>query len=401
MILINRYARITKTGLIVILIICITVLVGCWDLENIEDLALVANIAFDVGEFKEYKMTVQILLPKALGGNGTAQATGEESPMFVIGAEGQTPFEANRKLREYVPRRPFYGKTMSVIVGEELARQGVLPVLNILETDHEFRRSKKIFLAIGPGGKILEARVRVLANPGDMPKGFAMVLPGISTTVIQTTIGDFITQAASSTVEPVMPVVKLIEDDPEIGENPGVRVARTGAFKGDKLVGFLDEKESRGLLWVLGKADGILNFQIPETFESVTIELGRSSSSVNAVIDDEGKLFVNINIRTEGNLADQTGYANLSDSQIRRSIERRYAETIRQEIKSALNKAQKDLKTDVFGFGGAFFRAYPRLWRDSLEPMWDDIYPYIPVNIYVEAHVRSTNLTMEAPVIGR
>ena len=400
MILINRYARIAKTGFIVILIICITSLVGCWDLENIEDLALVANIAFDVGEFKEYKRTVQIGLPEALGGNGTTQAAGEKSPMFVISAEGQTPFEANRKLREYVPRRPFYGKTMSVIIGEELARQGVLPVLNILETDHEFRRSKKIFLAIGPGGKILEGRVRVLANPGDMPKGFALVLPGISTTVIQT-VGDFITQAASSTMEPVMPVVKLIEDDPEIGENPGLRVARTGAFKGDKLVGFLDEKESRGLLWVLGKADGILNFQIPETFESVTIELGRSSSSVNAVIDDEGKLFVDINIRTEGNLADQTGYANLNDPQIRRSIERRYAETIRQEIKSALNKAQKDLKTDVFGFGGAFFRAYPRLWKDSLEPMWDDIYPYIPVNIYVEAHVRSTNLTMEAPVIGR
>lgn len=374
-------------------------MVGCWDIEEIEGLALVSNIAFDVGEFKDYKMTVQILLPEALGGAGTAQAGGDENPVFVISAEGQTAFAANRQLREYLPRRPFYGNTMSVIIGEDLARQGIMPILNILEKDHEFRRSKQMFLAIGQGGKVLETNVRVMKNPGDIPLGFVQTLPGISTTVTQN-VGDFIAQAASITIEPVMPVVKIIEGEPEIGESPEIRIARTAAFKKDKLVGFLDEKESRGLLWVLGEGKGIISFQTAETNESVTIEITRSSSSIEAMIDDAGELSINITISTEGNLADQTGFANLGDPKIRSSIKDRMAETIRQDIKSALNKAQKELKTDVFGFGGVFFRTYPRLWRDTLEPQWDDIYPSIPVNIYVKAFVRRTNLTMEAPVVG-
>ncbi len=374
------------------------ILVSCWDIEEIENLALVSNIAFDVGEFKDYKMTIQILLPEALGGANTQGASGE-SPVFVISGEGQTAFAANRQLREYLPKRPFYGNTMSVVIGEDLARQGVMPVLNVLETDHEFRRSKQMFLAIGQGGKVLEAKIRVMANPGDIPTGFVQTLPGISTTVTQT-VGDFISQADANTIEPVMPVIRIIEADPEIGENPEVRVAGTAAFKKDKLVGFLDEKESRGLLWVLARADGVINFQAAQTNESVTVEITRGSSSIESLIDESGNLSVNISIRTEGNLADQTGFADLANPKIRRSIERRLAETIRQEIKGALNKAQKELKTDVFGFGGVFFRTYPKLWKETLEPQWDDIYPYLPVNIYVEAHIRRTNLTMEAPAIG-
>lgn len=402
MILINRRTRVIFIGLIILItIICSMVLVACWDLEDIEIKALVANIALDVGELKEYKLTVQVLLPEVLHGEGAAKAAGEGSPIFVIGAEGQTPFEANRKLHEYVPRRPFFGNTRSVVIGEELARQGVLPALNILEIGHEFRRSKMIYMALGEGGRVLEVKSRIQVNPGDIPVGFMQNLPGIATTVTQT-VGDFITQVSSTTTEAVLPVVKVIEGEPEIGNNPEVRVAKTAAFKGDRLVGFLDEKESRGLLWVLGrgKIKGVLSFESPETLEIVTIEIFRNSSSVNATIDDEGRLSVDINIRTEGNLVDQTGFANLYNPQVRRSIERRFAETVRQEIEHALDKAQKELRTDVFGFGGAFFRAYPRVWRDTLEGNWDEFFPYISVNIYVETHVRTTNLSKEAATVG-
>lgn len=402
MILINRYIRVIFVGLIMLIIVtCSMLLVGCWDLKDIEVLALVANIAFDVGKSKEYELTVQILLPEILHGQSTAKAAGEGNPIFVIAVEGQTPFEANRKLHEYIPRRPFFGNTRSIVIGEELARQGVLPVLNMVEINHEFRRSKMIFMALGDGGRVLEIKARIMVNPGDIPVGFMQNLPGIASTVTQT-VGNFITQVSSSTIEAVLPVVKVIEGEPEVGDNPEVRVAKTAAFKGDRLVGFLDERESRGLLWVLGrgKIKGVISFQSPETLEIVTIEITRNSSFIDASIDDEGRLSVDITIRTEGNLVDQTGFADLYDPQIRRSIERRYAETVRQEIEHALNKAQKELRTDIFGFGGAFFRAYPRVWRDSLELMWDELYPYITVNIHVEAHVRSSNLIKEPPRVG-
>lgn len=400
MIIIKSSTQIFILSLVIlILIISTVVLVGCWDIENIEDLALVANIAFDVGEHKDYKMTVQILLPEALGNGGSGQSSSDTDPIYVISAEGQTAFEANRKLREYIPRRPFYGNSISVMIGEELAKKGILPVLNLLEKDHEFRRNKLLFIAIGEGGKVLEAKIQLTMNPGEIGLGFADVLPGISTTKTQI-VGDFIAQAVSTTKEPIAPVIKLIEDDPKVGENPEIRVARTAAFKGDKLVGILDEKESRGFLWVLGEMDGIVNFQAPVTDEIITIELIRSLTDIKAKIDENGQLSIDINIRTEGNLADQTGFIDMANPQIRRSIEKRYAETIRQEIKHALNKAQKELKTDIFGFGGAFFRAYPKVWKSTLEPQWDDIYPFIPVNIYVKANVRRSNLTLDAPVIG-
>jgi len=198
-----------------------------------------------------------------------------------------------------------------------------------------------------------------------------------------------------------MPVVKRIEAEPEVGDNPEVRVAKTAVFKRDKLIGTLDEKESRGLLWVLGKIQkGVISFTAANSSEVVSIEVTRAHSAVNAKINDTGELVINIFVRMEGNLADQTGMVNLSDFEVRRSIEASLAETIKDEIRSALNKAQKELKSDVFGFGGAFFRAYPRLWRDTLEKRWDELYPFISVNIDVKAYVRRSNLTLEATEPG-
>ena len=49
----------------------------------------------------------------------------------------------------------------------------------------------------------------------------------------------------------------------------------------------------------------------------------------------------------------------------------------------AVNMAQNELKTDIFGFGEAIHRRYPRLW-EKIKDDWDDEFVRLPVNITVK-----------------
>jgi len=73
------------------------------------------------------------------------------------------------------------------------------------------------------------------------------------------------------------------------------------------------------------------------------------------------------------------------------------AEVIRNDIKMALNGAQF-LKTDVFGFGFAFYREKYDLWKE-MEDNWDEIFASLPVEIEVEAKIRKIGLVNKGPDI--
>lgn len=48
-----------------------------------------------------------------------------------------------------------------------------------------------------------------------------------------------------------------------------------------------------------------------------------------------------------------------------------------------MNKAQKDLETDIFGFGEVIHRKYPELW-EKIKENWNNEFADLPVNITVK-----------------
>jgi spore germination protein KC len=74
-------------------------------------------------------------------------------------------------------------------------------------------------------------------------------------------------------------------------------------------------------------------------------------------------------------------------------MERELSDSIRDDIEASLRKAQKELKTDIFGFGFSFYRKYPKLWHKEYEQKWEDIFPELPVTVHVDAKVINTGVT--------
>ena len=197
----------------------------------------------------------------------------------------------------------------------------------------------------------------------------------------------FLERLMSPTSSPYCPIIKIEKDE----KGSTLMLIGTAIFKKDKMVGKFDYKEGRGLLWVLGKViSGIITVPCGEE-DQIALEIIRSQSKVIPSIIDNS-LKITIEIKEEGNLGEQQCPIDLTTPEAWSNLEKKKAESIRQEILAAIKKAQ-ELNTDVFGFGEAFYRKYPSLWKEQLEKNWDEFFPQLEVEVLVEAKLRRSGMT--------
>jgi len=368
---------------------------GCWDRVEIEDLAFVQAVAVDEGRDPNHvRLTMQIarpvetICPAGQGGRGRAQ------PVVVFGAEAWSVVDAKIRIVEEVSRRPFLSHAQAFVLGEGLARRGIRDVLDAFDRDPDFRKTAPIFVAQGEGSRALHIDPGVEVFPARTLVEMWRRLP-LSSTAPFTDLGGLISDMVSEGIQPIAPRVSVAEG-PE-GKKTA-RIAGAAAFKLDRLVGWLDPKETRGVLWVrgevakagvplsvtLGKAGGVQRGQ-------VTVSVTRTSSTITPVTGG-GRTSVSVVVTAEGNVL--TSGVDITDQAVVKRVETAFADAVRTEIQSALTRA-KALNTDVFGLGRAFLRAEPRVW-DRLKGQWDEIFPELPVDVEVRAKIRRTGISLPA-----
>ncbi|MDD4753993.1 MAG: Ger(x)C family spore germination C-terminal domain-containing protein, partial [Desulfitobacteriaceae bacterium] len=141
---------------------------------------------------------------------------------------------------------------------------------------------------------------------------------------------------------------------------------------------------------------GIIVINSPKSGEKVSLEIIRSSAKIIPEIKN-GILHIKIKIKEEGNLGDQMAPEDLTDPILFSSLEKRQAEAIKKEVLSAWEKARQ-YNTDIFGFGEAVYKKYPKEWKE-IEDKWDDYFPQIKVSLeVVEANLRRSGMTTKPPI---
>ncbi|HEX2937005.1 MAG TPA: Ger(x)C family spore germination C-terminal domain-containing protein, partial [Bacteroidales bacterium] len=175
----------------------------------------------------------------------------------------------------------------------------------------------------------------------------------------------------------------------------GVRISGMGAFKGDKFIGWLNEKETRGFGFITGKKMTAYKVSLkPEVTDPADIlyfRLNKSGGKIKVkIVNDEPIISVDVSVTAElRKYYSGKGSDFLSPEEIK-IIEQSLTSSIRSDIQAALSRGQSELQSDIFGFGFAFFREYPVFWKSEYEKIWPDIYPDLPVQVTVKTKVINT-----------
>ncbi|WHH58631.1 Ger(x)C family spore germination protein [Petroclostridium sp. X23] len=364
---------------IVIYMLFISILTGCWSRHELDEFSIVAGMGIDKSEEDgEIQLTAQIVKPRALKpGEGSSSP---EDAYFNIESTGDTVFTAVREFTHGATRKLYFPHNQVIIFSRNTAEEGVQKYIDFFVRDPETRLTVWILVAKDKADELLEIKSELELIPALEISDLVEAQKATSQSSI-VKLQHFITRLLSKTTSPVAPLIEVS------GKEKKAFVSGTAVFKKDKLTGELDKTETRGLLWVIGEIkSGIIDVDCPGGGKA-SLEIIRASSKITPKIKD-GRIHMKIEIKEEGNLGSQSCLEDLTLPPKVDFLEKEKEAVIRSEVMAALKKARK-LNTDIFGFGEAVHQKYRKEWKE-LEDRWDEVFPNIEVEVIVEAKLRRT-----------
>ena len=394
-----------KSALLVLLGTALVTCPGCWDRREIESLGFVMAVGIDKPEEDgRIQLTVHVARPFALVGSDKGPSP--EKPFWMTSSTGYTTFDAMRNLDYQSPRRLFWAHNNFIVIGEEFARNGIRDALDAFYRNPEGRGSSRIIIVKGASARdFLQCEFELERMPAEGYMGVMLAAEEGLSTIVDVQLHEFLQMLENEGSEPFASCARIVarrqadgiaDDMPKDELRVSATLAGAAVFKNDRLVGWLDETETRGLNWVRDKVkSGIVLIRQPvDESRFAGLEILRSRSEVNAEIG-EGKAVASVRIDVEANLGDVQGFIDLTKSDtVWTMMEERMAGVIGSEVMAAVARA-RDLDVDVFGFGGTIGRKDPKTWAE-VKDQWGRLFRDINVIVEVRARLRRPGLVLRS-----
>jgi len=399
-----------KTISLLVIICLILPQGGCWSRKELNGLAIVLAAGLDSTPGGNIVLTVQIARPNAFGGSLSGQQAGgggEQNNVWVISQEGATVADAIRYLESKVSRQIYWGHNVILVLGEQLATEGIRKAINFFSRSSQPRETIWVMVAKGQSRDILDSHSQLETTSAQAAGRF--ITSGVGVPVM---LKDLSMMLADKGVNLVLPRIELTASGtpqgPGMHENipeaqntqqhattthAEVTLTGTAVFNDDRLVGWLDDYETMGLLWLKNQiTTGKITVPSPtEPDKKISIDITRGSTRMETFYDGRN-IWFDVKMDLNGDLLEQQSTEELTDKRIFAAIEKSAAHSMEASARSVIEKAKYDYGVDVFGFGQAFHRKYKEDWP-SLENRWDEVFINADINIKAEANIRRTGLT--------
>ncbi len=343
-------------------------------------MALAQGVGIDYKN-EQYEVSFMVYdLSKNRGSN--SELSGVLTKVFE--AVGESVPYAITQVTTQVGKKPYYSHNRIVIIGEEMAQEGLQTVFDFLYRNAEMRPYVLVAIARGSASEILGCDMGEVLNPAEEIQNIITVGAYYSC-VPETEIIDIAISTLEKTSDSYLPVVEVVKD----GDKESVKVSGTAIFNNMKLVGELNEDETKGLLWVNDKVQyGTL---VCETASQnmVSAEIIEADTDVEVSVID-GKITYSIFVDCMLNIDQVDGKeSNSLNRQQMREIESAYVDVIKGQMDSALTKCLTEYRSDVFRLGKILWQQCPDVYRD-VSPLWEEVLPTLEFNLEVKVQVSKT-----------
>lgn len=371
--------------LFILLVIIPVFISGCWDSIELNKLSIISGLGWDIdADTGQVTLTFQSIIPNEIKGAAGSNGSGGQKrgdPLHTIqldSSTGSSAYDALNRYSQHSSRRTFYQHTQLYIFGHSVAQQGIYPFLDSISRNPINRPN--VLMAVAEKNASDTLRVEDgMENIQAIGMAAEIKLSAEYSKYPSITFLEFANRLISETTAPFAPMIGIIEQTAPKGDRvQKARINGTAVFNGDRMIGQLNEDESRGLLWAINKIKkGFL------VIPGANLEIVSAKSKIVPELQGD-KIMITIAIDEESNLLEYDGHREIS-SDLLQDLEKDQAQEIKSQVMAAVEKSRA-LNADVFGFGEAVHRRYKKEWPD-LKARWDEIYPNIEVVVKVKTHV--------------
>lgn len=406
-------ARSAKTiKLLLVVLIVVPVLTGCWDRLEIEERAVVLGIsvdlakpeaakeesdvshlmgAFPVPDQRLLRVAVQIALPGRIPlgpGEGGGGGGGSEATVWVIDVVGHTLDDALMNLQQQVSGRLFFGHLRVIVVSEALARQGMQNLNDYLRRNPEVRRMAWMMISKGSALEVMKAAPKLERVP-------SLYLMSTLDNAVKmgkfpvNYMGMFWSNTAKKGQEAFLPYV-------DIRKEQNIQVKGMSIFRNDKMIGSTTPFDIASYMGIKGlNPAGYRGFvQIGNNpAQTVTIYATSRRSTIKASIRN-GKPYFKVSIFTEISMEEKISEQfSVDNSDILKEIEDNNRKALKKACEHLIEKTQKD-HSDIFGFGEYVRAKLPYYWNKKVitKEAWQEMYSNVDVEIAVSTRIRRVGM---------
>jgi spore germination protein KC len=418
-----------KVILLVWISLCFLLLPGCWDSRETDQLGYVLVIGIDKGEENIIRVTFQLAIPEPVEGGQTEKGT------EVVSVEAPSIFAAQELIDTFVSKRSTIIHNKAIVVSEDIAREGLSKYINPLVRSRNLRRTNYLLVTQGKAHDFIMENVNLIFERYPSRQFDIFMTSTYMTGLIPNAdVHKFYEALNSPGRQPIAALVGVENKNKEQegeqqaqdkeketknekekveegmayvpGEIPReggnkIEMIGTAVFHDDRLVGFLNGKETRYYQMVTGGfGRGNFTFPDPDPVEGgsniINIEIMKGRSPEIKV--DPAQEKIKLRLFLEGEILSIQSGENYERGALKRQLEDYVSNHITKELMRLIRKTQDEYKSDIFGFG-EFTRIDFWTWRDWVNYEWLSKYPQYQVSVETFFHVRRSGMMIRTSPI--
>lgn len=359
---------------------------GCWNLMEVKDTAIATGVGVDLLEDGRLHFVSQYEIGILTGDSGEPV----KPKNIVIAANGSTVTQAARNTILFLARVPLWAHASCILIGENLAQSDLVLIADFFIRNRNFREDCPMFVAHNASIEELFGAINPLT--GESARDLEELMRNQELLLgnnVSVGMDEFLAKLANPGIDPVLPMLTVAK----MGNSPVIKLQGMAVFKERRMVGSLNQTESRGYRW-LNPAKNMGGELIALTSDGKTIV---NFAVVNFKAKQKprwqnGEIIMDIEVQAALNFYEQLGTEQLVGKvEQKQKLEKAAAQQIKQEIQACIKKAQ-NLNSDILGWGQSVYRYYPAVW-DTIQSDWEELYPQVRSNIKVECLVDRTYIT--------
>lgn len=382
-------------------ILALGLLTGCWDRKEIEERTSVFAMAVD-NHPAGVQVSVQIPVPiMIIGAGGGGGGEGGQGAVHNFTAVGNTVSEALENLENQANQDLFLGHTRLLLLSEELVREKGMQVLDAFRRHPEIRRRLWPLIVKGRAQEALGLDVRLSEIPTEYILDF--VENGSSEgRMAETSLGKWFINQSDPTrsayinylqIQPAKQAGGSGKSGGQ-GEGSGGKVVWKGiaVMRGNRMVGSLSREDSSPVLEVVEKKPGYhTRILCPDRKGRIVFEPKSIDPSLS--LSHSGKrVNIRVNVKVVGGIVESTcSELDLSKGGVLDQVDKWFARAYEKQARKTLRRLQKEFRTDAFQFGSYIHAYHPDLWKQI---DWEQEFPKAHITFNYQVTIK--NLGLEA-----
>ncbi|MED1951713.1 Ger(x)C family spore germination protein [Brevibacillus centrosporus] len=403
---------INQAKLIVVILLLVPFLAGCWDRLEIEERAVVLGISVDTaetdaekeeqeishirGKFPEPKkemirVAAQIGLPGRIplgpGEGGGQTDGGGQNTVWVIDVVGHSIDDALMNLQQQISGRLFFGHLRVIVVSEAVAKKGLENLSDYFRRNSEVRRMAWLVISKGRAVELMKAAPKLERVPtmylmstldeavrlGKFPSDY---------------IGLFWSDSSKRGKEGFLPYMQLKKEQ-------NVELLGMAYFQNDKMVGTTKPFEIAAYMGIRGlNPAGYRSFvRVGNTPYVVNLYATYRKSKIRVQIKNGLPHFL-VQTFIEVNLEEKSNEKGLViTSALLEQIERQDEQGAVKFYEGLIKQTQAK-SADIFGFGEYVRAMEPQYWNQKIKTKerWQEMYKDITVDLQVNIEIRRVGM---------